>query len=109
MITPLAQTLLATLFVSAPLSVVPLLDQSTRMDLLDLYEAGMKAQGGNRYGGVSELTALSDSFLCVRLTDVSSLEMHLLDDSIVEMKHRVKVPEREFTTTRLYNADWQAQ
>lgn len=107
MSTTIAYTLLATLFVSAPDIVVPLLDHSTRLDLIDLYEAGLTAQGGNRYGGVSEMSEMSDSIIYLRLTEVSQLEMRLLPDSIVEVTHRVKTPEKEVLTTNRYDAHWQ--
>lgn len=107
MLSQISQSLLATLFVTAPTSVVPLLNQSTRLDLIDLYEAGMTAQGGNRYGGISEMTMLNDTLLTVRLTDVSTLQMRLVSDSIVEVTHSVKAAERDFTTTACYTKDWQ--
>ena len=80
---------LVTLFFSAPLSVVPLLDSSARMDMVDLFEAGQPAQVGNRYGGVSELSVLTDSLLEIRLTEVSSLELRLLPDTTLSIRHTV--------------------
>ena len=86
MIAQTALTLLS-LFFSAPLSVIPLLDRGQRM--VDLYEAGQSSQVGNRYGGVSELSVLTDSLLEVRLTEVSSLELRLLPDTTLSIRHTV--------------------
>ena len=88
MIAHTALTLLS-LFFSAPLSVIPLLDRGQRMDMVDLYEAGQSSQVGNRYGGVSELSVLTDSLLEIRLTEVSSLELRLLPDTTLSIRHTV--------------------
>lgn len=84
---------LVTLFFSAPLSVVPLLDSSARMDMVDLFEAGQPAQVGNRYGGVSEMTVLTDSLILLRLTDVSTMELRLLPDTTLSVRHTVTTPD----------------
>lgn len=80
---------LATLFIAVPLTLIPLLDHNSRMDMVDLYDAGQTALVENRYGGESELTALSDSVLTVRLTEVSTLQMRLLPDTLLSIEHTV--------------------
>lgn len=98
---------LSALFAAAPLQVIPLLTESDRLDLIDLYEAGMTAQVTNRYGGTSEMTMLSDTLVAVRMTDVSTLELRLKEDSLIEVKHTVTLPEQSYSTVRLYTTEWE--
>ena len=102
----LAATTLAALFISAPMTVIPLLDRSARMDMIDLYEAGMAAQSGNRYGGVSTMTHCSDSLITVHLTDVSTMTLQLVNDSVVELSHKVFTKDVEHVTSHLYDHHW---
>lgn len=101
------KSFIVALFTAAPLSIMPLLTQSERLDLVDLYEANMQAQVQNRFGGMTELTALSDTLIALRMTEVSTLEMRLRPDSIIELRHSVALPEYIKTTTRYFTTDWQ--
>lgn len=98
---------LASLFVAAPLTVLPLLDESARLDLIDLYEANMPAQVTNRHGGMTEMTMLSDTLIALRMTEVSTLEMRLMEDSTIELRHCIALPEHVCTRQQRYTADWQ--
>lgn len=102
----LSHSLLFSLFVAAPVSVVPLLDRSSRLDLIDLQEAGMEAKAGNKFGGISFLTQASDTALCIKMTESSTMEMMLTPDSMILVRHTVKLPESEHTTTHIYDQNW---
>lgn len=97
---------LASLFIAAPLSVMPLLDKNARMDMVDLYEANMTAQAGNRYGGISELTMLSDTLVALQLTECSTMEIRLTQDSLIEVKHNVAA-QHVNSTTKYYDLNWE--
>lgn len=51
-------------FVNAPKSVLPLLDRTARLDLMDLYASGLPAKAENLYGGQSELLKRQAITLC---------------------------------------------
>lgn len=104
--TSLAASTLALLFVSAPMNVIPLLDRSARMDLIDLYEAGMTAQTGNRFGGVSTMSFCSDSVITIHLTETSTMNLQLLNDSTVELSHKVFTKDVEHTIQYRYDNHW---
>lgn len=98
---------LAGLFAAAPMQVIPLLDESARLDLIDLYEANMPAQVTNRFNGMTEMIMLSDTLIALRLTEVSTLEMRLTADSIIELRHCIALPEHVCTEVHQYTPDWQ--
>lgn len=101
-----SQLTIAALFTAAPLTVMPLLDRSARLDLIDLYEAGMEAAVTNRYDGTSRMTEMTDSLLTLELTPVSSLVMRLTPDSIIETIHSIEIPEGKRVTTHRYDTQW---
>lgn len=104
--TSFAATTLGMLFIAAPINVIPLLDRSARMDLIDLYEAGMTAQTGNRFGGVSTMTYCSDSVITIHLTDISTMNLKLINDSVLELSHKVFAKDAEHVTRHLYDNRW---
>lgn len=106
LLSQITHSLLFSLFVAAPVSVVPLLDRSSRLDLVDLYEAGMVAQAGNKLGGISVMTQANDTMLCIKMTEASTMEILLNPDSMVVVRHIVKLPEEEHTTTHVYDQNW---
>lgn len=106
LLTQLSHTLLFSLFVAAPVSVIPLLDRSSRLDLIDLYEAGMEAKAQNKLGGISKLTQGCDTVLRIQMTEISTMEMTLDTDSMIVVRHTVKMPEAEHTTTHVYDQNW---
>lgn len=102
------QTLsLATLFVAAPIELFPLLDRNARLDLVDYYEAGQTARVENRLGGTTEMTALSDTLLALRMTEVTTVELRMANDSTIEFTHIYTLPERTITTTRCFTTEWE--
>lgn len=103
----LSRTLLVGLFIGAPVSVMPLLTMSDRLDMIDLFEAKMPGQVTNRFGGKSEMTALSDTLIAVRMTEATSLELRLLTDSTVEMTRIIKLPETTMKTVKAFNLNWE--
>lgn len=72
--------LVAHLFTVLPDDVVPLLPQSTRLDMADYAKAGMKRPVKNKLGGYSEIDSLTEDYLHVNITTASNLAMAILKD-----------------------------
>lgn len=69
---------IAEVFTEMPVSVLDLLDRSTRLDMLDYAAADSVYDATNLLDGVSRLRTLTDSYALVELTDVSTLQIKLL-------------------------------
>lgn len=69
-------------FASAPDSIFPLLTTNNRLDCIDLIENNMKATVKNKMEQKAEMTALTDSYLCIRLSAKSTAELKVLNDSV---------------------------
>lgn len=93
-------------FIAAPISVLPILDVSARLDLIDYFEAGMPAKVENRYAGSTELTALSDSLVALRVTEATTMELRLATDSNIVVKRTYTLPEGDVVTEKLYDKEW---
>lgn len=65
-------------FVNLPDSIEPLLTKVNREDCIDFLDSNMKAQVRNRFDSPAELKELTNDYLQMQLTDVSTLEMKLL-------------------------------
>lgn len=72
---PLLAEPIDSVFARAPQRVLPLLSLNARLDMLDLYNYQMTAQGENRYGGNSLLLTKTDNHLVVQLTEASRWEL----------------------------------
>lgn len=101
------KSFLLSLFVAAPVSVLPILDTTTRLDMVDYYEAGMHVPVKNRYGGDSGMLLLTDTLVSVQLTEGSKLEMRLTPDSNVVVKRTYKLPEGDVVSEKRYNKSWE--
>lgn len=65
-------------FLQLPDSLCPLLTEVNRADCIDFLDSGMKAQVTNRFGGKSEMTRLTDDYIALQLTELTSWQMKLL-------------------------------
>lgn len=65
-------------FAAAPTEVLPLLDRTARLDLLDLYNSRLPAKAENVLGGQTEMTRKTDSFIELKLTASSSWQLKVL-------------------------------
>lgn len=66
------------IFTSMPESIEPLLTKVNRADCVDFIDSNMKAVVKNRFDQDTELKVLTDNYLLLQLTDISTLEMRLL-------------------------------
>lgn len=62
-------------FINLPDSILGVLRPSQRMDMIDYYHAGSDRQTRNSLHGFSHIEALTNTYMKVRLTDVSTLEI----------------------------------
>ena len=58
-------------FAKMPQTVLPLLDKTARLDLLDLYNSHLTPKVENVYGGQSALLSKTDDYIQIRCTDAS--------------------------------------
>lgn len=106
----LATLIIDSLLLTCPCAELPLLDTNARMDMLDYYAAGMEARGVNRYGGTSLITKKEDDLLTIKLTDVSTWTLRLVETrkgTIAECTHTLEIPDLPLrSTTHYYRTDW---
>lgn len=62
-----------------PDTLFPYLSRNNKLDMVDFMESGMKAEVNNIFGGMSEMTVLTDSFCAITLNEAVTVEMRLLD------------------------------
>ena len=67
-----------TLFGRIPDAMLPLLSPVNRADFIDFLDSKMKAGVKNKFGGESEMTELTDSYIRIKLTGRSTWEMKAL-------------------------------
>ena len=65
-------------FVNAPHNVLPLLDRTARLDLVDLYTSGLPAKAENLYGGQSELVKKTNDYRMLKTSDAGTWQMKVL-------------------------------
>ncbi len=106
---PLRAGLIDSLFINAPQDVLPLLGQTERLDLLDLYDYRLKAEVENRLGGRSLLEYKDSSTLRLRISDAESWEMHCVPGEGGELLVCLNSVRAGGEMTRLsaYNLSWQ--
>lgn len=66
------------LFIEMPDTLIPYLTRNNRLDFVDFMDSKMKAEVTNLLGGKSEMTALTDDSLSIRLNDACKVDMLLL-------------------------------
>ena len=103
-------------FKQMPDSLMPYLTTNNRLDFIDFLDSGMKAEVANMTGGVSEMTALTDDSLSIRMSEALRVDMLLLDlDEPVDSIHQVVFFVETFlvdsiygeSVCKTYTVDWQ--
>ena len=77
-----SQTKAKDVFATAPNSIFPLLTTNNRLDCIDLIENNMKATVKNKLEQKAEMTALTDSYLQIKPSERSVVEIKMLNDSV---------------------------
>ncbi len=95
-------------FVEAPDSELPLLDASTRMDMLDYYTNGFSTPSRNAFEGSSRVLSAEDRRIEVQLSRDASLQIGVLPfkgDTILAVVETVLTPVAD-SSVRFYHKDW---
>ena len=77
-----SQTKAKDVFAAAPDSIFPLLTTNNRLDCIDLIENNMKATVKNKLEQKAEMTTLTDSYLQIKPSERSVVEIKMLNDSV---------------------------
>ncbi len=99
----------AQVFTEAPMSVLPLLRQNTRLDMLDYYNHSMANLSPNNLGGEARITECSDSRIELAVSRDATVELALVPvkgDTIVALIETVLTPVAD-SSIKLYSSDWQ--
>ena len=102
-------------FNQIPDSLMLYLSQNNRLDFIDFMDSNMKAEVRNKLGGMSEMTALTDDSLSIRMSDALQVDILLLRlDQPVDSIQQVVVYSQTFlidsvykdTEVLYYTTDW---
>ena len=102
-----AQHYIDKFFANIPSNVLSIIDHTSRLDMIDLYNNGMHAQAENLYGGLSQIVKKSDYYLDVKLTESSSWQMRIMPsahDTLIVCVHSVTANSTS-STLRFYKQD----
>lgn len=103
-----AQLTASKAFASAPASQFPLLDNTTRLDMIDYFNSGSSTASSNVLRGSSKITGLTPESLSFRMTDASSYQIVVLPeakDTLIAVIETVAMPARD-SRMSFYNKDW---
>ena len=103
-----AQKTAADAFTTAPTGIFPLLDQNTRLHMVDYYNSGLATPSANRLQGRSAITSLTPATITVKITDSSSAQIALLPagrDTIFAVISTVATPGLD-STIKFYDSNW---
>ena len=95
-------------FANIPPQVLSIIDQTSRLDMIDLYNNNMQAQAENLYGGMSRIQKKSDYFIDVKLTESSTWQMRIMPsahDTLIVCVHSLTANGTS-STLRFYKQDW---
>ena len=102
-------TTVAAVFKTMPDSLLPVLSKNNRLDMVDFMEAQMRAEVTNLLEGSSEMTALTDDSLSIRIDTVLCVDMLLrteADSTIICLRRtyrisecQMEIVENSYTTT----------
>ena len=103
-------------FRQVPDSLMPSLSLNNRLDFIDFLDSNMKAVVRNQLGGMSEMTALTDDSISVRMSEALRIDLLLLTlDEPIDSIQKVVVFAETFKTDsvygetmiKFYSTDWQ--
>jgi len=92
-----------------PDEVLPLFTKNDRLDFLDYLASNAKAEVKNRMGSMSEMTALTDDFVHIRVSEASELSLKLLQkgtERVICMVFTCQVDSMFDSEIRFYDTKW---
>lgn len=93
-------------FAQAPDSIFPLLTKNNKLDCIDFIENKMRARVKNKFDTYSELTSLTDNFLRLQISEKSSVEMKIFNDSLLCLVRTYYGPAAD-SQIYFYNVKWE--
>lgn len=97
------KTCITDVFKLMPDSIMPYLSVNNRLDFVDFLESGMKAEVRNQLGGISEMTALTEDSLSIKMNDALKVDMLLMRlDEPVDTINQIVVVIETFMTDSIY-------
>lgn len=106
-----AQLKVSEAFIKAPKSVFPLLDDMTKLDMIDYYNSSLSTSSANVLDGKSRITLLQPQKMTIEMTNASTYEIDLLTtasgDTIITLISTVSTPAHDSQLT-VYSSDWSA-
>lgn len=104
-----AQLTASKAFATAPQTVFPLLDASTRLDIIDYYNSNLATPSANKLQGRSRITAMNDKALTVEMSPASTTEIFILpsaaSDSLIAVITTLATPTPD-SHISFYSRDW---
>ena len=99
------------LFIAMPVSLMPMLDENARKDLVDICLSGMTTSLPNEWGGTSALQKLTDNYLKLREDSEGTVvtDMALLPrgkDTVVCVVRTLRTPQ-PVSEVQFFNSRWQ--
>lgn len=97
------------LFVSEPGRLMPLLSQSTKMDMIDYLEAGRMAEVNNALGKGTHFINVTDNYMSIQMSKSSMVELLLMPiskkDSVIVAITTIALPAKD-SRIEFYTTDW---
>ncbi|MBO7067064.1 MAG: DUF3256 family protein [Bacteroidaceae bacterium] len=93
-------------FANTPDSIFPLLTKNNKLDCIDFIENNMRARIKNKFDTYSELTALTADYLRLQISEKSSVEMKIFNDSLLCLVRTYYGPAAD-SEVFFYNVSWQ--
>lgn len=96
-------------FVSAPSSVFPLLDKSTRLDMIDYFNSGSATPSKNKLAGQSRILSIGGNDLRFEMSNASRYQVVVLpygSEEIIALIETVATPAPDSNIT-FFSTDWQ--
>ena len=93
-------------FAQAPDSIFPLLTKNNKLDCIDFIENNMRARVKNKFDTYSELTALTNDYMRMQVSEKSSVEMKIFNDSLICLIRTYYGPVAD-SKVYFYNVSWQ--
>ncbi len=93
-----------------PKSIVPTVSNTSRLDMIDLYQAGMTARTTTSFGDEAQILVMGESYMAVRTSQASVLQIKRLGKirrPIYAVVVTVETPVPH-SRVELYNAKWEA-
>lgn len=101
----------AQFFVDAPLSVFPTIDPTTRLDMIDYFQAGSDKASRNMFGGDCRIIEETPESITFTTSEVSEYTLSVIpskkkkDGPILMVVRTLKTP-AEDSTPRFFTSDW---